>query len=290
MTNQLLDYIVASSLFAEFDIKNDSELEQLVKICSREDRFELFCPGCGDKKVFIYDGGVSDSLVKSISNGLRSTGSFMNPSYTKYEPLESLNYLYIRFKCSLNESHKLEYFFAKRGNKFIKVGQFPSSADIDLPQASKYSAILGKQYYNELKRAIGLHSHGVGIGSFVYLRRIIEKLVQDAFKEAEAAGKLTEQEFEYREAEGGRQFRNGIEEKIKLLNGFLPEIITDHPQIYGLVSKGIHELSEDECLKYFPVLKDGIVMILDDIVARKEKEKAATEYKKSLIGIISDLK
>jgi len=57
-----------------------------------------------------------------------------------------------------------------------------------------------------------------------------------------------------------------------------------------VVSKGIHELTEDECLKYFPVLKDGIVMILDDIFARKEKEKATVEYKKSLGKIISDLK
>lgn len=290
MANQLLDFIITSSLFNEFNIENSSELEQLIKICSKEDRFESFCPGCGDKKVFIYDGGVSDTLVKNISNGLRSTGGHSGYGNTTYEPLESLNHIYIRFKCSLDESHKLEYFFAKRGNTVIKVGQYPSSADIDLPQASKYSPILGKQYYNELKRAIGLHSHGVGIGSFVYSRRIIEKLVRDAFKEAEAAGKLTEQEFEYREVEDGRQFRNGIEEKIKLLKGLLPEIITDYPQIYGVVSKGIHELSEEECLKYFPVLKDGIVMILDDIVARKEKEKAAAEYKKSLSGIISDLK
>ena len=89
------------------------------------------------------------------------------------------------------------------------------SADIDLPQASRYSAILGRQYYNELKRSIGLHSHGIGIGSFVYLRRIIEKLVMTHSK-AEAAGVLTEQQFEY-QADG--QHRNGMEEKIKLLKG-----------------------------------------------------------------------
>ena len=50
--------------------------------------------------------------------------------------------------------------------------------------AAPYSLILGKQYYNELKRSIGLHSHGVGISSFVYLRRIIEKLVYNAFTSA----------------------------------------------------------------------------------------------------------
>lgn len=285
--NELLNFIITSSLYAEYTIENNPELEQLVQIFNKQDRFEMFCPECGDKKVFMYDGGFSDVTVKNICNGLHSPGSLTATSYIKYDPLENTDHMYFRFKCSLNESHKLEYFFVKRGSKIIKVGQYPSSADIDLPQASRYSAILGRQYYNELKRSIGLHSHGIGIGSFVYLRRIIEKLVYDTFKEAEAAGVLTEQQFEY-QADG--QHRNGMEEKIKLLKGFLPDLITDQPKIYGVVSKGIHELSEEECMKYFQVLKDGIVMILDDIVAKKEKERAAAEYKKSLNEILSKIK
>lgn len=286
MTTEIIDFITSSSLYSSVEIFNP-ELEQLLKICGREIRFEMYCPECGDKKVFTYDGGFNEIIRKSISNTLHSPGSINSPSYTRYEPLGQLDHLYLRFKCSLNESHKLEYFFAVKGNFIIKVGQYPSSADIDLPQASKYSAILGKQYYNELKRAIGLYSHGVGIGSFVYLRRIIEKLVYDTFKEAEAAGSLSETQFEF-QVDG--QHRNGMEEKIKSLKGFLPDLITEHPKIYGVVSKGVHELSEDECLKYFPVLKDGIVLILDDIVAKKEKDKAAEEYKKSLGGILSEIK
>jgi hypothetical protein len=286
MANDLLDFIVTSSLFAEFTIERNPELEQLVQICNKKDCFEMFCPGCGDKKVFIYDGGFSDVIVKNILNGLSSPGSLIATTYTKYDPLVNVDHMYFRFKCSLNESHKIEYFFVKRGYQIIKVGQYPSSDDIDNPQIKKFRKILGG-YYPELSTAVRLFSVNVGIGSFVYLRRIIEKLIYNAFKEAEAAGALNEQQFEF-QADG--QHRNGMEEKIKLLKGFLPDMITDQPKIYGVVSKGIHELSEDECLKYFPVLKDGIVMILDDIVAKKEKEKAAAEYKKSLNGIISDLK
>ncbi|MCT4686619.1 hypothetical protein [Vallitalea sp.] len=286
MSNGLLDFIVTSSLYADYKIETNPELEQLVKICHNEVRFEMFCPICRNKKVFMYDGGIDNSLIKNIWNGLHTIGS-INSGYEKYNPLESIEHMYFRFKCSLNECHKLEYVFVRKGNKIIKIGQYPSSADIDIPQASKYSKILGKQYYNELKRSIGLHSHGVGIGSFVYLRRIIEKLVYDTFKEAETTGALTQQQFEYQD---DGEHRNGMEEKIKLLKGFLPDMITANPKIYGVVSKGIHELSENECLEYFPVLKDGIVMILDDIVAKKEKERAEAEYKKSLNKIISNLK
>jgi hypothetical protein len=286
MSDEMIEFITKSSLYSSMEIRNP-EKKQLLQIYDKEIRFELFCPECRDKKVFIYDCGLHNVTVTNLKNKISSAGSVTSLSYQEDRPLDGLNHLYLRFKCSLDESHKLEYFFAIKGDSIIKVGQYPSSADIDLPQASRYSSILGKQYYSELKRSIGLHSHGVGIGSFVYLRRIIEKLVYDTFKEAEATGALTEQQFEHQDDVG---HRNGMEEKIKLLKGFLPDLITDNPKIYGVVSKGIHELSEEECLQYFPVLKNGIVMILNDIVTKKEKERATAEYKKSLNGILSKIK
>lgn len=288
-SNKLLNFIITSSLYDEYTIEDNPELNELVQICNKKIRFEMFCPGCGEKKVFIYEGGLSKPLIRNIENALQSPGNLTVAKCIAQDLLKDIDHIYFRFNCSLDESHKLEYFFTKKGYKIIKVGQYPSSADIDLPQAKKFSSILGKQYYDELKRAIGLYSHGVGIGSFVYLRRIIEKLVYDAFKEAQQIGKLTEEQFEYRKNKDGDNVRNGMEEKIKLLNGFLPDLITEHPKIYSVVSKGIHELSEDECRKYFPVLKDGIVMILDDIATKKEKERAELEYKKSLGNILYEL-
>lgn len=47
--------------------------------------------------------------------------------------------------------------------------------------------------------------------------------------------------------------------------------------IYGIVSKGIHELSEEECLDMFQPLLIGIELILDEVLAQKEKEKREKE-------------
>jgi len=70
--NELLNFIITSSLYAEYTIENNPELEQLVQIFNKQDRFEMFCPECGDKKVFMYDGGFSDVTVKNICNGLHT--------------------------------------------------------------------------------------------------------------------------------------------------------------------------------------------------------------------------
>lgn len=37
-----------------------------------------------------------------------------------------------------------------------------------------------------------------------------------------------------------------VEDKIKLLKDYLPQMLVDNKVVYGIMSKGIHELSEEE--------------------------------------------
>jgi len=46
-----------------------------------------------------------------------------------------------------------------------------------------------------------------------------------------------------------------------------------NPNLYTILSKGIHELTEEECLEMFPMIKIGIELILDERIAEKEREK-----------------
>lgn len=300
MNSKFYKFLGEAGLYEKLTVSID-DMDDIIEFLKGQVKPDVFCIECQENRVFngkvnkvsipkqdyismpIYHEG-NPVLNAAISHnaGQRELKKFQ-------EFVESNRITLLKYQCSKDESHQLVYVVLLTDSFIMKIGQHPSYRDIEKPQTKKFQKVLGK-YFPELSTAIRLYSVNVGIGSYVYLRRIIEKLVYDAFKEAEAAGALTELEFEYSEAEDGKKYRNGIEEKIKLLKGFLPDMITDQPKIYGIVSKGIHELSEEECLKYFPVLKDGIIMILDDIVAKKEKEKAVAEYKKSLGKIISDLK
>ncbi len=40
--------------------------------------------------------------------------------------------------------------------------------------------------------------------------------------------------------------------------------------MYSILSKGIHELSEEECLQYFKLMKIGIELILDEQLEEKK--------------------
>lgn len=166
--------------------------------------------------------------------------------------------------------------------KFIsKVGQYPSVADFHIGQVRKYSKVLPQDKMREFTKAIGLAANGVGIGSFVYLRRIFEYLVFEAYEVAKSNNPtIDEAAFTSRR----------MNEKIQMLSDYLPDFMVENHHIYGILSKGIHELSEEECKEYFAVLKSSIEMILEERLEKFQKDKYKTEIRNALSVISSKIK
>src|SRR5699024_675010 len=104
-----------------------------------------------------------------------------------------------------------------------KIGQFPSIADLHISQVKKYDKVLSKEKIKEFTRAIGLAANSVGIGSFVYLRRIFEYLIEEAHIEAkEEEGDWDEDQFQI----------NRMSEKISQLHHHLPEFLVENKDLY----------------------------------------------------------
>jgi hypothetical protein len=147
---------------------------------------------------------------------------------------------------------------------FMKIGQYPSIADLHISKINKeYNKVIDGETLKEFTRAIGLAANGVGIGSFVYLRRIFEKLIWETYSEKKDSLTTTEDNFR----------KSKMEEKITILKDYLPEFLVEHKILYSILSVGIHELSENECLMYFDVVKSGIEQILDEKVETLNKKR-----------------
>ena len=80
-----------------------------------------------------------------------------------------------------------------------------------------------------------------------------------------------------------------MNEKIDCLQEYLPKLLVDNKNLYGVLSKGIHELDEKSCLKYFPFVKLGIELILDERLASLEKSRKSVEFHKELQKISSEV-
>jgi hypothetical protein len=161
------------------------------------------------------------------------------------------------------------------GYTIQKIGQHPSYGDLNLPRFKKYATILDKPKFRELTRAVGLASHDVGIGSYVYLRRVFEAFIEEAHQI-----EVSEANWDEEDENGYKKSR--MSEKIDLLKHRLPDFLVENRNMYALLSKGVHELSEDECLSHFDLLLTSIELILGEKLERKEKQKKIHEAKSAL--------
>ena len=182
------------------------------------------------------------------------------------------------FVCSMDEKHHLDFTVLANDSSFMKIGQYPSIADMTFPELDDYKHVISKQDRRELGTAIGLFANGVGAGSYVYLRRILERLVYQAKKTA--GDKIDNDAFE----------KARVADRIKMLKGYVPDILIQNTTIYGILSKGIHELSEEDCLKHFPVVKECIFQILGMWENMRKKQVDEDALNKALNAITAKIK
>lgn len=224
-----------------------------------------------------YDGynpvAKCDSTYQ-LDKGFRYSNVFRNQSISHDTFVE------LRLSCTRKKDVMLIFVQADYEQmKIRKIGQYPSVADIHIAQIKQYSKVVNKEDQRDLAKAIGLAANGVGIGSFVYLRRIFENLIIEASETCIANGLVDRNKFE----------ASRMDEKISLLRTELPEFLYENRKIYGIISKGIHELTENECLSMFDVLRSSIEMILEEKLAKYQKEQKKKELQKNIDKISKQL-
>lgn len=242
-----------------FEIKRDDEAvdKKMCDLLRHSGTIDAYCIWCEKDSVFDAD-------------------EYYGYEYGSWDWLKKPGQEFIRisYLCTRDGNHAYFVYYLKKESSILKIGQYPSVADFQIPQAEKYRELLGEEKYKELTRGIGLAANGVGIGSFVYLRRIFEQLVEEAHTEA---SKKRFPETKYSKAR--------MDEKIMLLQDYLPKFLVENRSLYSILSKGIHELDENECLKYFDPVRIGIEQILDEKITQLEKEKKALEAKKAVQSV-----
>lgn len=184
---------------------------------------------------------------------------------------------HVTLKCSRNADHKLFFLFNVEDRTVQKIGQYPSLADLNTFDVRQYSAVLPREDFKEFTKAIGLAAHGVGVGSFVYLRRIFENLVDAAYQTAKSDDGWDEEAYR----------KGRMAERIQLLAGHLPDFLVENHLMYKILSQGLHELTEKECLAAFPVVKMGIEMVLDEKIAAAAKQQKLEQARKAIHGLVS---
>ncbi|MBI6671336.1 short-chain dehydrogenase [Pseudomonas syringae] len=250
------EFCIDYPLYEEFTFAKEHDQEGWNVFFSQEP-IDTYCPECNAHSIFHQY--IGNGQVRYV-DGWAGSSRFS-----------------VLLKCSRNTDHHLYFLFDVEGRTVQKIGQYPSLADLNTYDVRQYADVLPREDFKELTKAIGLAAHGVGVGSFVYLRRIFENLVDAAYQIAKGDEGWDEEAYH----------KGRMAERIQLLAGHLPDFLVENHLMYKILSQGLHELTESACLAAFPVVKMGIEMVLDEKLAAAAKQKKLEQAKKAIHGLVS---
>ena len=295
MDNVFATFLQNSSLYDSKEI-NEDNISDLIDLLEGKVKISIYCKECKQERVFnmkpikyyyqtdIRGSAIGCSLASEIKNiqytiHNKENGTGIWKWKEKEEKMaEAARVMKLEYICSMDQEHHLDFIILTTDNSMIKIGQYPSVADLTFPELDAYKHVISKEDRRELGTAIGLFANGVGAGSYVYLRRVLERLVRQA--KENAGDSIDEATFT----------KAKMADQIKMLEGYVPDILVKNTSIYGILSKGIHELSEKECLQYFPVVKQCIYQILGMWEDLWRRQKAEAALNRELNAITTSIK
>ena len=277
---------------------NENELDRLQKyISTKNQKIITNCIWCDKEFSFKYDR----TMYKVNYNGVFASETTINitndkqypayiylsinniegdqPPYDK-EIMTTKNY-YINY--SLACSHEIEHcyymsvFVRVEKGKFIvmKIGQYPSILSVKGFDFDKFKKQLKKYAaYEDYKNSELSLANGFTVGAYTYLRRVYEKQLNYYIEK----DKIILQD-------------NHTETKIKAVkSNFDTRINPLLEDLYRILSKGIHELDEEECKDYYEYLKAVINMQLQHEKEKYEEEQQSKVLTKAISNIAQRLK
>ena len=192
---------------------------------------------------------------------------------------------YFKFTCVTCRKEHLEYLVEQIVNdetiKIQKYGQLPRRRLDRDNTLQKFFSDDSDTY----EKAVVCLSHGYGIAAFAYLRRIVENnilklidLLLEDVNASESDPKIVESLTELRK-------ESPMSDRIKVANEALPENLKPdglNPlgRLYQVLSEGVHNLSDEECLRRANVVNECLKYLISELASRK---KNRTKFK-SMVG------
>jgi len=162
-----------------------------------------------------------------------------------------------RYTCRNCGRQQVTYFLywleTAEGGIFAKVGQYPALSHKPSKELDKALDQQDADYYT---KALDCRNFNYGLGAVTYLRRIVEKRMNDLVdllaEVAEHEGTSKDLVARLREAKGSQR----AEDRLEIVNTLLPERLKEGGHnplsyIYDITSDAIHRKSEEESIDAF---------------------------------------
>ena len=288
------DLITKFQLYEKFEVQllKDSnspnkpltkDAQLLFNLLFNTAKVNLMCVDCKKEYPFdvshTLDKAYRDFHYKVMQYGMDYYDDIDNPRLIngiKEPPSYDTGVIRFTFKCNMIPQHhfyKMYLLYELNDNTLSirKIGQKPSTGDLVEKYSNHYESILKKyDALDDYKKYEQSRDRGLLAGACTYLRRIFEKMVNVMLN----AKGLTNEQLKALEH---------FDDKVKeVKDQFDPEIRDVLNTTYSLLSKGIHELNNDEI--------DNLYKLMAEVInVQLEFEKEANYRKARLKELRADI-
>jgi hypothetical protein len=273
---ELESWLLRAGLYQTLALKTSVAMDLANLLKSVQLRIDCYCPACRKESVFSLP-----RMIPAFHIIPQRIDSYGQPS-THEQVLEYLGtHLHeVIFRCARGSAHTLTFHLDVIESDdhsqiiFRKVGQFPSHFELVSQELQRYSKVLDDIDLRELKSAEVCSSHGYHVAAFVYLRRVFERRLEVAHVAARSDSEWDEGSYDKKKLR--------MDERIEALKDHLPKFLVENRKLYGILSLGAHELSEQQCAEGYQAVRVAITLILDEEIERKDRAAKITSASTSL--------
>lgn len=185
---------------------------------------------------------------------------------------ENFQYIYITYRCSNCQAHQKTYSLAAKINQeqeptgqLYKFGELPTYGP---PTPARLVKLIGPDRETFL-RGRRCENQGLGIGAFIYYRRVVEnqknRILEEIIKVSEKLGAPSTKVETLKSAVKETQFSKALD----MAKDVIPEslLINGHSPIqllHSALSEGVHAMSDEECLS----IASSIRIVLGELSER----------------------
>ena len=272
------------------NLYEDIDINDFRSLLTDDKSFMSYCPSCGRETTFKrsewYDNrrrnimmvkssyGPGPGKVDNINRVLSAMFKYDENQNEKLaltkSSLDNNGTIFIKeYECCINDNHKRYEIFYKdnEADKIVKIAQYPSEYDTGSKEyLDKLKVVCGTKEAREMvkfiNKALIMESNGLGIPALVYMRRAFERLIaisEDKNKLENTGTTMTE------------RIKN---------NPLLPTQIKENTRLYNIISEGIHNETEEECMELFKLIKVGFTILLRKTYEHVQEQKELEELSK----------
>ena len=250
------DWFVKLPLYSPVDIGSNSS-SAVKAILTSTLSVDFYCPSC--KKDSTFQGILSADTQNSVASEMMAIKSFGIASGFWSQTIFSK-----QLACP-RAGHKATFYFQVEDGKLVKVGQYPSIADIHYGERLDFSVALGETRTREIDKAVELAAQGKGLGALFYLKKLVDSLVQDIH----AGQALT--------TAPGESYQHRFASLAAQQDVAIPQFLLQHPELYAVLDRDLQSLSEEECLQHVDGVKATVFFLADQKVAQARLAKRQVE-------------